>query len=349
MWQIIDKYIVWGKIIKNEEWNGIFRGVGADLVSGWEHDSYYTIEGYNDISAKKMMGSSPSKPEVWGLWRQVTIWKQHQVGGMSLCPKAGADEHCLGEWQLCRGLNSCPSRLGDATRSFLCQCPKGLGSNDLQVALGRSKAPGGNGNVEKAEAWVASGGPRPLSHRAPRDKLRTQCLSAHSHTAPARRLLNPGRRGWQRPRGAQGGGAEAGEESGPAVEPQPGAAAAGAVGPGETQRHSAGAPPEPGEPSGDEAEAQQKAAEATVLFREPLWRPVVVGPRQEELGPGGKPGTASGQPGWGNTPVVCWGGGETARLLHPQPGGKHLVGQPCSQPEHPAGPCRGRTLRPYPR
>lgn len=84
-------------------------------------------------------------------------------------------------------------------------------------------------------------------------------------------------------------------------------------------------PPEPGEPSGDEAEAQQKAVEATALFREPLWPPVVAGPGQEELGPGGKPGTASGQPGWGNTPVACWGGRETARLLHPQPGGKHLV------------------------
>lgn len=41
--------------------NGIFRGVGADLVSGQEHDSYFMTGGYNDISAKKMMGSGPPK------------------------------------------------------------------------------------------------------------------------------------------------------------------------------------------------------------------------------------------------------------------------------------------------
>lgn len=82
--------------------------------------------------------------------------------------------------------------------------------------------------------------------------LRTASVGTHTAAtaAPARCLLNPGRRGWQRPRGAEGGGAEAGEESRPAVEPQPGAAAVGAAGPGEIQRHSAGAPRSPGSPLG---------------------------------------------------------------------------------------------------
>lgn len=63
--------------------HGIFRGVGADLVSGQEHDSYFMTGGYNDISAKKMMGSGPPKAaghlrEVWRL-----VAGDCQVGGMS--------------------------------------------------------------------------------------------------------------------------------------------------------------------------------------------------------------------------------------------------------------------------
>lgn len=69
--------------------------------------------------------------------------------------------------------------------------------------------------------------------------------------------------------------------------------------------------PEPGESPGDEAEARRKAAEAAAHPNELPRPPVVAGPGQEELGPGGKPGTTSGQPGWGDTPVACRGGGET--------------------------------------
>lgn len=76
----------------------------------------------------------------------------------------------------------------------------------------------------------------------------------------------------------------------------------------------AGSPaPEPGEPPGDEAAARRKAAEAPrspAQAREPPRPPGVAEPGQEELGPGGKPGTAAGVgghprslPGWGRDPA----------------------------------------------
>lgn len=71
--------------------------------------------------------------------------------------------------------------------------------------------------------------------------------------------------------------------------------------------------PEPREPPGDEAAARRKAAEAPrspAQAREPPRPPVVAEPGQEELGPGGKPGTAAGVgghprslPGWGTDPA----------------------------------------------
>lgn len=95
------------------------------------------------------------------------------------------------------------------------------------------------------------------------------------------------------------------------MEPQPGAAAAGAAGPGETQRRPGRAPRTGvrGAPRGRSrgpAEGGGGAAQA----REPPRPPVVAEPGQEELGPGGKPGTAAGVgghprslPGWGRDRV----------------------------------------------